>query len=79
MDKKLLELLHKQDMFYFVLGSLISADNNITEEEQKCNKEELTNIVSLIEQLIENKESWIPDETLMEYRKHAMDSLQIFE
>jgi hypothetical protein len=78
MDKKLLELLHKQDMFYFVLGSLISADNNITEEEQKCNKEELTNIVSLIEQLIENKESWIPDETLMEYRKHAMDSLQIF-
>jgi len=79
MDKKLLELLHKQDMFYFVLGSLISADNNITEEEQKCNKEELTNIVSLIEQLIENKESWIPDETLMEYRKHTMDSLQIFE
>lgn len=79
MDKKLLELLHKQDMFYFVLGSLISADNNMTEEEQKCNKEELTNIVSLIEQLIENKESWIPDETLCEYRKHTMDSLQIFE
>ena len=79
MTKEILELLHKQDSFYFLLGSLISADNNMTKEEEECNKEDIRSIVELLEEMITEGNTTIPEEFLVEYHKLALNSLKVFD
>lgn len=78
MNKEILELLHKQDSFYFLLGSLISADNNMTKEEE-CNKEDIRSIVELLEEMITEGNTTIPEEFLVGYHKLALNSLKVFD
>lgn len=76
MNKEILELLHKQDAFYFMLGSLISADNNMSKEEVESNKEDLRSIIELLEKMISEGNTTIPEEFLVEYHKLALKSLK---
>lgn len=79
MNKEILELLHKQDSFYFLLGSLVSADNNMTKEEEECNKEDIRSIVELLEEMITEGNTTIPEEFLVGYHKLALNSLKVFD
>ena len=76
---EILKFVHKQDSMYFLLGSLISADNNMTEEEEKCNKEELENIIEAFEEMACHENPEIPTEKLAEYHKLALDAHKIFD
>lgn len=76
MNKEILELLHKQDAFYFMLGSLISADNNMSKEEVESNKEDLRSIIELLEKMISEGNTTISEEFLVGYHKLALKSLK---
>lgn len=76
---EILKFVHKQDSMYFLLGSLISADNNMTKEEEKRNKEELENIIEALEEMSAHENPEIPTEKLIEYHKLAVKSLNVFD
>lgn len=76
---EILKIAHKQDAIYLLLGSLISADNNMSEEDEKCNKEELRNIIEAFEEIACEENPEIPTDKLTEYHKLALESLKVFD
>lgn len=76
---EVLRIVHKQDSMYFLLGSLISADNNMNEQEEKLNKEELENIIEAFEEIATHENPEIPLDKLEKYHKLALDAHKIFD
>lgn len=75
---EILKIVHEQDSMYFLIGSLISADNNMTETEEKCNKEELQNIIEALEEIATHENPEIPTNKVTEYHKLALGALKVF-
>lgn len=75
----ILKVVHKQDSMYLLIGSLISADNNMTEEEEKLNKKELEDIIEAFEEISCHENPEIPTDKLIEYHKMALDAHKIFD
>ncbi len=77
--KKLVETMHKENMMYFVLGSLISADSNMTSNSEAANKGHLEKIIAALEELKQNNTTNVPDEDIGKYYDYAKKSMDVFE
>lgn len=77
--KTLVVNLHKNDSMWFVLGSLISADNNMTIEENKNNREDLTKLLGAIESIMCDEAREIPDDVLGKYSDYIIKSIKLLE
>ena len=51
----------------------------MTKEEEECNKEDIRSIVELLEEMITEVNTTIPEEFLVEYHKLALNSLKAFD
>lgn len=79
LDKELLEKICKDEaMFCLIVGSLISADSNMTPEEEADNKKALEEIVSALTDMRDNGSS-VPHEDVERYLDLATKSLGVFE
>lgn len=77
--KKLVETMHKENMMYFVLGSLISVDSNMTPDSEAANKGHLEKIIAALEELKQNNTTNVPDEDIGKYYDCAKKSIGVFE
>lgn len=78
--KRQIQLLHEADSLYLYIGEIISADNNITPQEQDKNKRLLTELnESLKEIKQDNATTIIPEEQLDKYIELTGKSLSIFD
>ena len=78
--KRQIQLLHEADSLYLYIGEIISADNNITPQEQDKNKRLLSELnESLKEIKQDNAATIIPEEQLDKYIELTGKSLSIFD
>lgn len=78
--KRMIQLLHETDSLYLYIGEIISADNNITPQEQDKNKKLLTELNKTLKEIRQdNTTTIIPEEQLDKYIELTGKSLSIFD
>ena len=78
--KRQIQLLHEADSLYLYIGEIISADNNITPQEQDKNKKLLTELNENLKKIKQdNTTTIIPEEQLDKYIELTGKSLSIFD
>lgn len=77
--KTLVVNLHKNDSMWFVLGSLISADNNMTAEDNEKNREDLNKLLAAVESIMCDSVREIPDDVLLKYSDYIIKSIKTLE
>lgn len=76
---KVISALHETRLMYAYIGELISADTNMTKEEEAQNKERLLNLISVLNEFKESGETEIDTCELDKYIELATKSLNVFE
>ena len=78
--KRQIQFLHETDSLYLYIGEIISADNNITPQEQDKNKRLLTELNETLKEIRQdNTTTIIPEEQLDKYIELTGKSLSIFD
>lgn len=74
--KELVEALHENDLMYFVIGSLVSADSNFSKDNIDRNLQQLNKICEALSEMETDK---ITKDKAEEYLTLAKESIALLE
>lgn len=77
--KDLIESLHRENMLFFVLGSLISADSNYDKKSIETNRKYLEQILFKLESMEETGETIVPKDDIVKYIERAKECIKVLE
>ena len=77
--KDLIESLHRENMLFFVFGSLISADSNYDEKSIETNRKYLEQILFKLESMEETGETIVPKDDIVKYIERAKECIKVLE
>ena len=76
---KVISGLHQTRLMCAYIGELISADNNMTKDEESENKKRLLELISVLNEFKESGETEIDTYELDKYIELATKSLNVFD